>query len=86
MKSFSFITAFFVVCIITISQVWATPVEPMEHTENVMPPVRVEEPQSCAATMDVEHAHRNLIMAVCNQMQPGFMNRMMETGGTMHME
>lgn len=85
MKSFSFISAFLVVCIITISQVWATPVEPTEHAEGMMPPVRVEEPQSCPATMNVEQAHRNMIMAVCNQMQPGFIDRMMETGGTMHM-
>lgn len=81
MKSFSFITTLFVVCIIAVSQVWATPAEPEEQVEGVMPPVRAEEPQSCAATLDVEQAHRNLIMAVCNQMHPGFISRM-ETGTT----
>lgn len=84
MKSFTLVTAFLFVCIVAISQVWGAPAEPMEEAEGIAHNVRTEEPQAtpeaCAPTMNVEQAHHNLMMAVCEQMQPGFIHNMMETG------
>lgn len=37
---------------------------------------RAADLQVCAPVMNVEQAHRNLVMAVCNQMLPGFINNM----------
>lgn len=83
MKSFTLITAFLFVCIVAICQVWAAPAEPNEEAEGVTPPIRPEEPQAttetCAPTTNVEQAHNNLMMAICEQMQPGFIHSMMET-------
>lgn len=84
MKSLTLVTAFLFVCIVALSQVWAAPAEPAEGVEAAAQTVRTEEPratqEACAPTVNVEEAHHNLMMAVCEQMQPGFIRNMMETG------